>query len=331
MELVTFFIAVTGFVLSIYTFITNKLGKRPKLEIFRFEPERIVVDDDFDTLHIYTDADFIVTNLSDKPNTVIEFEAEINLGKEWIKGIARGTRLVESTRTRTDYGGADNIPQHHNEIVKEWVRADVCPIMLSPQASGIPNQGISLRLDFQNSGPIVDLSNLQLRLTLHDQYESRHDFTLGQSNFSKLTADRYPKFHENEEDLGGLKDNIPGENMAALVRVVYRKYESDLSQSILAVRRHYPSIGERRLKNVAHISRDGYAYNGFRSRDFMRKLEDAGDSVYELNTADGFTFSFSAKNGLPDQLIVKLPDSWAGKELKVAIPEDFAALCKANN
>lgn len=308
MDIVTFVIAITGFVLSIYTFIVNKIGRLPRLEVFRFDPERIVVDADFHTLHIYTDADFIITNLSDKPNTVIRLDAALNLGETWIEGIIRGTRLVESTRTRTDYGGADSTPHHHNEIVREWVGAEVCPIMLSPQASGIPNQGISLRLDFQSSVAITDLSKMQLQLTLHDQYGAKHLFSLDASSLSQLKPDYYPKFHDNEEEIGKLKSSIPEEKMQALVRVVLRRHDTDLTQSMLEVRRYYPTMGERRLKNVAHISRDGYAYNGFRPRDFIRKLEE-DSTVHELSQADGFRFSFSEKNGVPDVLHVYLPES----------------------
>ncbi|NKB35307.1 MAG: hypothetical protein GKR91_19590 [Pseudomonadales bacterium] len=326
MDLITLVIAVIGFVLSIYTFVTNKIGRLPKLEIFRFEPERIVIDEDFDTLHVYTDADFIITNLSDKPNTVIQLDAALNLGNAWIEGVVRGTRLSESTRTRTEYGGADGTPRHHNEIVKEWVGAEVCPIMLSPQASGIPNQGISLRLDFQSPGPIGDLSKIQLQLTLHDQYGAKHSFDVGADSLSRLKADRFPKFSDNEEEIGRLKDTIPEEEMNALVRVVLRRHAADLSQSMLEVRRYYPTKGERRLKNVAHISRDGYAYNGFRPRDFIRRLEE-DKPMHELDQADGFTISFNLKNDLPDVLSIQLPESWTGDLLEVPIPKDFAAVC----
>ena len=61
-------IAVVSFVLSTYTFLAIRVGRLPKLRVFRFAPDGLVVDNDFDTLHVYTDADFIVTNLtSDLP------------------------------------------------------------------------------------------------------------------------------------------------------------------------------------------------------------------------------------------------------------------------
>jgi hypothetical protein len=331
MQYVTLVIAVIGFVLSIYTFITTRLARRPKLAIFRFAPERIVVDDDFDTLHVYTDADFIITNLSDKPNTVIRLDIAVEIGNGWLDGTVHGTRLAERTQTRTDYSGGDGTPRHHNEIVREWVGAEVCPIMLSPQASGIPNQDISLRLDFQNSGPITDAAILKLRLTLHDQYGDKHSFNVGESELPQLKADHYPKFHADEIELGKLKNHISDEDMAALVRVVLRDYEQDSSQSSLSVRRYYPQQGKRRLKNVAHMGRDGYAYNSFRPRDFQRRLRDQSEGTLELDQVDGFTIAFSVKNGLPDVLTIQLPETWDGEQLEIPIPEEFAKLCAAED
>lgn len=331
MQYITFVIAVIGFVVSIYTFISTRLARRPKLAIFRFVPERIVIDDDFNTLHVYTDADFIVTNLSDRPNTVIQLNVEANIGAGWFDGIVYGTQLTERTQTRTDYGSGDSAPRHHNEIVREWVSAEVCPIMLSPQASGIPNQGISLRLDFQHSNPITDTSNLKLRLSLLDQYGEKHEFEVGGNDLSSLTANRYPKFYNDEKELGKLKDQIPVENMEALVRVVQRSYEQDLSQSTLAVRRYYPQQGKRRLKNVANMGRDGYAYNSYRPRDFQRRLRDKTQGMQELDKVDGFTISFSVKDDLPDVLSIQFPDSWQSEQLEITIPEDFARLCAVDS
>ena len=80
MQIVTFIIAVSGALLSLYQFFATKLARLPRLQVFRFAPEGLVIDDDFNTLHVYTDADFIVTNLSDKPNTVVRLDASANLG-----------------------------------------------------------------------------------------------------------------------------------------------------------------------------------------------------------------------------------------------------------
>ncbi len=327
MQNVTFVIAVVGFVLSIYTFIVTRLGRRPRLEIFRFAPEGLVVDDDFDTLHVYTDADFIVTNLSDKPNTVIRLEAAANIGDGWLDGTVYGKRLSERMRTRTDYGGAGGEPSHHNEIVHEWVGADVCPIMLSPQASGIPNQGVSLRMDFQSMGPINDLESIRLRLTLHDQYGKNHRFDLDARAFSSLKARRFPKFFDDEHEIGRLKDRILDEDMEAVVRVVHRRYEENLSQSTLSVRRYYPLKGGRRVANVAHRGRDGYAYDTYRPRDFQKGLAQKTDAPFELGSPDGFRISFTAKDGLPQVLHLGLPIGWSKKEMDVPIPEDFSRLC----
>lgn len=327
MQYVTFVIAVTGFILSVYTFITTRLARRPRLAIFRYAPERLVVDDDFNTLHVYTDANFIVTNLSDKPNTVIRLEVSGNFGSGWRAGVVYGTRLAESTRTRTDYGGADGAPRHHNEIVRQWVGADVCPIMLSPQASGIPNQGISLRLDFQNSGPINDPSSVQIRLTLHDQYGARHSFDVGSDELAQLGVTRYPKFFDDEIEIGRLKGRIPSEDMDAVVRVVLRSYQQDLSQSALSVRRYYPLLGGRQPENVSQAGRDGYTYNNYRPRDFQRRLKDEGDGVRVLDEVDGFTISFGVKNGQPQVLTITLPETWMEEQLEIPIPEEFAGLC----
>ena len=326
MEYVTFVIAITGFIISIYTFVTTKLGRIPRLEVFRFTPDRLVVDDDFDILHVFTDANFIVTNLSDKPNTVIRMDASVNFGNKWIEGIVTGKRLSESMRTRTDYNSADHTPHHHNEIVKEWVSADVCPIMLSPQASGIPNMGVSLRFDFQNDGAVTDLSKLKLRLTLHDQYGAKHTFDVDTKELTKLGVTRYPRFFEDEVELGKLKDSIPGENTESLLRVVFRKYAQDMSQSTISIRRYYPMLGERKLGNVSHFGRDGYAYNSYRPRDFKKHLQNGEEGLRVLGEIDGFTFSFEVEGDSPKNLIVQLPDSWVGDSLEVPIPEDFAEL-----
>ncbi len=327
MQNVTFVIAVIGFVLSIYTFIATRVGRRPKLEIFRFAPERLVVDDDFNTLHVYTDADFIVTNLSDKPNTVIRLDVSANLGDGWLDGGVHGKRLSERMRTRTDYGGAGGTPSHHNEILHEWVGADVCPIMLSPQASGIPNQGVSLRLDFQGTGPITDVSGLRLRLECHDQYGKKHTFEMGSRELRHLKPSRYPKFFEDEEEIGRLKDHIPEDDMDAVVRVVHRRYGQNLSQSTLSVRRYYPLKEGRQLANVAHMGRNGYAYEQYRPRDFQKGLRNGSEGAGELGEPDGFKISFRAKDGLPEVLHVRLPSSWSQEQMDVPIPEDFARLC----
>ncbi len=192
MQIVTFIIAVSGALLSLYQFFATKLARLPRLQVFRFAPDGLVVDDDFNTLHVHTDADFIVTNLSDKPNTVVRLDASVNLGNGWLDGDVHGTRLDERMETSTDYGGSSGEPRHHNEIVHEWVDASVCPIMLSPQASGIPNQGISLRLDFQNRGPIPDPTELRLRLELHDQYGKNHAFEVGSRELPHLEVRRLP-------------------------------------------------------------------------------------------------------------------------------------------
>ncbi len=329
MPSITLVIAVVSFVISIYAFIATRVGRRAKLEIFRFAPEGLVVDDDFDTLHVYTDADFIVTNLSDKPNTVIRLEASANLGNGWIDGVVHGKRLAERMRTRTDHGGADGQPSHHNEIVHEWVGADVCPIMLSPQASGIPNQGVSLRWDFQSTVPVEAFPSIRLRLALHDQYGEKHEFDVGKRELPDIEVKRYPKFFDDESEIGRLKDRIPGEDMAALVRVVHRRYGENPSQSTLSVRRYYPLKGGRQAAGVAHMGRDGYAYDSYRPRDFKKRLDGGTDGPWELGTTDGFVISFSARDGLPDVLHVKLPDSWSQDKMDVPIPEDFARLCAA--
>lgn len=329
MQIVTFIIAVSGALLSLYQFFANKLARRPRLQVFRFAPERVVVDDDFNTLHIYTDADFIVTNLSDKPNTVVRLDTSANLGNGWLDGRLHGKRLDERMETRTDYGGSSGEPRHHNEIVHEWVDANVCPIMLSPQASGIPNQGISLRLDFQNTDPIADLSDFRLRLELHDQYGKNHVFDVGSRELPHLKVRRFPKFFDDERDIGSLKDQIPEEDMDALVRVVHRRYEADLLQSTLSVRRYYPLRGGKRVANVAFLGRDGYAYDTYKPRNFQKALEEEADGPRKLGEVDGFDISFSTKDGLPEVLHIRLPKSWTQERLEVPIPGDFARLCVA--
>jgi hypothetical protein len=277
--------------------------------------------------HTAKPADFIVTNLSDKPNTVIRLDALANLGNGWLGGHVHGQQLVERTQTRTDYGGSSGEPRHHNEIVHEWVDTDVCPIMLSPQASGIPNQGISLRLDFQNTGPIPNPKALRLRLELHDQYGKTHTSDVGSRELPHLKVRRFPKFFDDEHQVGRLKDHIPEENMDAVVRVVYRRHEPNLSQSTLSVRRYYPVRGGGRAANVAHMGRDGYAYDSYRPRDFQKALRQDAEGRHELRGTDGFSISFSAKGGLPEVLQILLPSSWEQERLEVPIPEDFARQC----
>ena len=327
MQIVTFVIAVSGALLSLYQFFAGKLARLPRLQVFRFAPDGLVIDDDFNTFHIYTDADFIVTNLSDKPNTVVRLDASANLGNGWLDGDVHGKRLDERTVTRTDFAGASGETRHHNEIVHEWVDANVCPIMLSPQASGIPNQGISLRLDFQNTGPITDLTDFRLRLELHDQYGKKHVFDVGSRELPLLEVRRFPKLFDEEQDLGSLKDHIPEEDLDARVRVVHRRYEADPSQSVLSVRRYYSLKGRRRLANVAHMGRDGYAYNTYKPRDFRKALEEEAGGPRALGKVDGFNISFSSKDGLPEVLHIRLPNSWTKEPLEVPIPGDFARLC----
>lgn len=327
MPSITLVIAVVSFVLSIYTFIATRMGRRAKLEVWRFAPEKLVVDDDFDTLHVYTDADFIVTNLSDKPNTVVRMGVSADFGDGWITGEMHGKRLAERMRTRTDHGGADGTPRHHNEIVHEWVGAGVCPIMRSPQSSGIPNQGVSLRLDFQGSGPVTAPSEVRLRIELHDQYGREHRFEVGSRELPSLEVRRYPEFLHDERELGRLKDHVADQDMAAVVRVVHRRYEANPSQSTLAVRRYYPLKGGRRLANVAHLGRDGYAYDTYRPRDFRRADRGEAQGPLTLGETDGFRISFTAKDDLPEVLHVELPESWSQERLDVPIPEDFARLC----
>ena len=329
MDTVSFIIAVSAALLSTYTFFAIRLGRMPKLRVFRFAPDGLVVDDDFDTLHVYTDADFIVTNLSDRPNTVIRLEASANLGDGWIDGVLHGTQLSERTETRTDYSTTSGKHSSYNEIVRQWVDANVCPIMLSPQASGIPNQGISLRLDFQSAVPITDLTGIRLRVEMHDQYGRSHTSEVGSRELPELEVRRFPKFYEDESEIGRLKDHIPTDDMDAVVRVVYRRVEPNLEGSTLSVRRYYPVRGGQRAPNVSHMGRDGYAYNQYALRGFRRALGEETDDPRQLGEADAFRVSFSCNEGLPETLHVLLPDSWAQERLDVPIPEEFARLCVA--
>ena len=286
MEIATFVIAVSGALLSTYTFIAIRLRQRAKMRIFRFTPDRLTVDDDFNTLHVHTDADFIVTNLSDKPNTVIRMDVSANFGTGWVEGKIVGKRLNERMETRTNYGGSTGEPQRHNEVVREWVNADVCPIMLSPQASGIPNQGITLRLDFQNTRAITNLAALRVRLELYDQYGKRHRLDVGSREFEDCTVRQVPKFYDDEQEIGRLKDHIPAENMEAVVRVVYRRYEPAPAQSTLSLRRYYKLMGDRKFTNVAHFGRDGFAHDDYRPRDFQKRLREDGAADREDGAAD---------------------------------------------
>lgn len=327
MDIVTFVIAVSGALLSTYTFFAIRMSRLPKLQVFRFAPDGLVVDDDFDILHVYTDADFIVTNLSDKPNTVIRLDVSANLGNGWLDGGVHGKRLSERTETRTDFDGASGKHSRYNEVVREWVDANVCPIMLSPQASGIPNQGISLRLDFQSTVPITNLTGLRLRVEMHDQYGKSHASDVGSRELPQLKVRRFPKFHDDEREVGRLKDHIPEEDMDAVLRVVYRRVEPNLTGSTLSVRRYYPLRGGQRVSNVAHMGRDGYAYDQYSPRDFQRALREDADRPGELGSPDGFKVSFSSKDGLPETLHILLPDRWTQERLDVPIPEEFVQLC----
>ena len=326
MEIAGFVIAVAAFIFTLYQYVANKLRRRPRLQVFRFAPESLMIDEDFDRFHVFTDANFIVTNLSDKPNTVIRLDASANLGNGWLSGEAHAKRIDERMRSMTDRP-AGGEAKHYNEIVREWVDTSVCPIMLSPQASGIPNDGISMRLDFKNDGPIKDLAGLRLRLELHDQYGVKHSFDVGSRELPRLEPRRHPKFFDDEREIGRLKDKIPGDYLEGVVRVVHRRFEQDLAQSTLSVRRYYPLSGHTPVPHVAHMGRDGYAYNSFRPRDFQRELRESTGGAWDLGDQDGFRFSFDCTDGIPTVLTVRLPEHWTQEKLEVPIPGEFARYC----
>ena len=168
---------------------------------------------------------------------------------------------------------------------------------------------------------------MRLRLELHDQYGVKHCFGVGSREMPRLERQRYPKVFDDEREIGRLKDKIPGDCLEGVVRVVHRQFEQDLAQSTLSVRRYYPLIGNTPLPNVAHIGRDGYAYNSFRPRDFQRELRKSTGGPWDLGYEDGFRFSFGCTDGIPTVLTVRLPESWTQEKLEVPIPEEFAEYC----
>ena len=329
MEYVSLTIGVAAFLFTLYQYIRNRMIRLPNLQVHRFGPERIHIDADFDLLYVSSDADFIVTNLSDKPNTVVGLKVLADLGLGWLEGTLHATRLDERMRSRTDRPSGGQA-EHYNEVFREWVTAEVCPIMLSPQSSAIPNVGIKISVAFQNNEPIRDTTGLRLELRLEDQYGKTHSFVIATPEMAMITPGRFPKKFDNEVELGRLKDRIPADKIEAVVRVMRRHFGEGPDRSELSIRRYYPWTPGKTTPNVSYISPEGYACNNFDPKRFVRAMRDGGEPPFTLREEDGFRFEFTTREGIPETLRVVLPRSWTQEKLEISIPADFAEACRPN-
>ncbi len=165
-------VAIGSFVFTLYQWLINLNSRRPNLRLVRFQPAQVLLNYDYKDFILYIRTNFILVNLSDLPNSILDMKFYCNISGKWYEG---------------KYSNSQ----------------DIFPLFVQGHSSEIADKG---RNTFSVSFPIFptleEIKNAKVLVELYDQYDKVYKIKLDSKWVAKASKLQVPYFNKEEVELG---------------------------------------------------------------------------------------------------------------------------------
>lgn len=184
------FIAMGSFFFTMYQYWLTMYFRRPHLRLVRFNPDNILLNNDYKDFIIYPRMNFVLVNMSDIANSLLDMKVYCYIGGKWHEGTVQGSQ-------------------------------ELLPIFVAGHASEIATKGRGLAFSFPVFPTREEVKNAKILVELYDQYDRVYKIRLDSKWIEKASFTIIPWTDKNEKYLAEVRYQAPDSKEPDVYHLIY--------------------------------------------------------------------------------------------------------------